>query len=195
MKHRADIDYVRAIAVTGVVGFHASMISAGSLFAAGLNGVDIFFVISGFLIYGQLAAEHKKTGALDLQGFYLRRARRILPAVFLTVGLVLLIGWFYLLPEDYVTTATASIATVGFLANVFYASELLNYFATSAQNVPLLHTWSLGVEEQFYLVAPLVFYLVFRVFSTATQRVCLMMLLCTASFYSFYGSSLKYSTL
>ena len=89
MKHRADIDYVRAVAVTGVVGFHASMISAGNLFAAGLNGVDIFFVISGFLIYGLLAAEHKRTGALDFRSFYLRRARRILPAVFLTVSLVL----------------------------------------------------------------------------------------------------------
>ncbi|MBV8890175.1 MAG: acyltransferase [Alphaproteobacteria bacterium] len=156
MNYRADIDGLRAVAVVPVLLFHAGI----GGFRGGYVGVDVFFVISGFVITGSLLNDIAK-GRFSIARFYERRARRILPAL-LTV--ILLAGaaasGIFLPPyiEEYGQSATAALL---FISNIYIWLDS-GYFAQAAQMRPLLHTWSLGVEEQFYLVMPLAFYVVFR---------------------------------
>lgn len=133
-----------------VVFGHAGL----SLFAGGFVGVDVFFVISGFLITGILLREIEN-GNFSLLGFYERRARRILPALFLVVFLCILAAWFTWPPMQYRGLGTATIATRLFASNILFWRNASDYFAPDVLREPLLHTWSLAVEEQFYLFFPL----------------------------------------
>ncbi|MGE3707414.1 MAG: acyltransferase family protein, partial [Vicinamibacterales bacterium] len=148
--HRRDIDGLRGIAVLAVLLFHAEVPG----FSGGYAGVDVFFVISGYLITDiitrQLDAE-----TFSLAAFYERRARRILPALFVVTGCTLAAGWIALMPADYRDLAGAGAAAIGFVANLYYLDHL-RYFAPAAELSPLVHTWSLAVEEQFYIGFPLV---------------------------------------
>jgi peptidoglycan/LPS O-acetylase OafA/YrhL len=149
--HRADIQGLRAVAVLLVVLAHAGV----RFVSAGYVGVDVFFVLSGFLITGLLLAEARKSGSVSLRNFYLRRARRILPAAALTL-LVTNIAAFYLL--NFVRARDAvydGLHAAGFAANFHFAASGVDYFARGEPPSPLLHYWSLSVEEQFYLVWPL----------------------------------------
>jgi peptidoglycan/LPS O-acetylase OafA/YrhL len=147
-KYRRDIDGMRAIAVLSVVGFHARP----NLFPGGFVGVDVFFVISGFLIstiiFGNLEA-----GRFDMAGFYGRRIRRIFPALAVVLLASLALGWFVLLATDYEELGKQIAAGAGFVSNILFLHEA-GYFDTAAQYKPLLHLWSLGIEEQFYIVWP-----------------------------------------
>lgn len=118
----------------------------------GFVGVDVFFVISGFLITSIVAAEIS-AGQFSLLSFYERRARRILPALTAVVVATVLVGWFVLLPREYEELGASAFFTTFFLSNAYFVFEL-DYFGTDAEFVPLLHTWSLAVEEQFYLFFP-----------------------------------------
>ncbi len=154
--YRADIDGLRAVAVLAVIGFHFFP----QWFPAGFVGVDIFFVISGYLISG-IIVERAQSGRFSLPDFYARRIRRIFPAlvvVMLTVGAI---GWPLLYSEEYALLGTHMAAGAGFLSNVVLWMQT-GYFAPSAETMPLLHLWSLGVEEQFYLVWPLVLAVICR---------------------------------
>lgn len=144
IRYRPDIDGLRAIAVLAVVLFHAELIR----FPAGFMGVDVFFVISGFLITGILLQD------TSIIRFYQRRARRILPALFVLLTAILGVGLLILLPHDLSTAARTSAATLIFISNIAFW-RMANYFAHETQVWPLLHTWSLGVEEQFYIFFPL----------------------------------------
>ena len=144
IRYRPDIDGLRAIAVVAVVLFHAELVS----FPAGFMGVDVFFVISGYLITGILM---KDTSIIR---FYQRRARRILPALFAMLAAVLVAGLVLFLPHDLSTAARTVAATLIFISNIAFW-RMANYFAHETQVWPLLHTWSLGVEEQFYIFFPL----------------------------------------
>jgi peptidoglycan/LPS O-acetylase OafA/YrhL len=158
IKYRADIDGLRAIAVFAVVLHHVWP----STISGGFVGVDIFFVISGFLI-SRIVVGDMQRGTFSFAGFYQRRARRILPALTMVLLGVLAAGWLLLLPTDYLATLRASLGTVLFSSNfVFWRDLSLGYFAHDAKLNPLLHTWSLGVEEQFYLLYPLFLYLCYR---------------------------------
>jgi peptidoglycan/LPS O-acetylase OafA/YrhL len=156
MSHRPDIDGLRAAAILSVVVFHYGF----WLESSGFAGVDLFFAISGFLIT-RLVTDELAAGTFSLTGFYGRRIRRILPALLVMIALVLGAGYFLLGPSDLEALAgTALAATFGFANFSFYSST--GYFDTAAFTKPLLHTWSLGVEEQFYLVwAPLLMLLAF----------------------------------
>jgi peptidoglycan/LPS O-acetylase OafA/YrhL len=147
--HRRDIDGLRAVAVLAIVIHHAFP----TLLPGGFVGVDLFFVISGFLITRIIADQHD-AGAFSWGGFYLRRARRIVPAyvvaVLVTAGLA---AWIEM-PRLLAQTGAATAASGLFAANVLFA-QTTGYFSPAAQQNPLLHLWSLGVEEQFYLVWPL----------------------------------------
>lgn len=157
IHYRADIDGLRAIAVLVVVIFHAFP----TLLPGGFVGVDVFFVISGFLI-SSIIFKALEAGRFSFNDFYLRRARRILPPLIFMVAAVLVLGWSILLPMEYAELAKHSLAGLGFVANIVLWLET-GYFDTEAELKPLLHLWSLGVEEQFYIVWPLVLFFAWRV--------------------------------
>jgi|KBSSwiStaDraftv2_1062776.scaffolds.fasta_scaffold09640_5 peptidoglycan/LPS O-acetylase OafA/YrhL len=148
---RSDIEGLRGIAVLIVVAFHCGI----SGFSGGFVGVDVFFVLSGYLITGLLVAEILKTSRLSLLQFYARRIRRLLPACTLTLVVTLLIGVLILAPSELTFAGHAARAAALYLSNVFFAINAADYFAPDVKSNPMLHTWSLGVEEQFYLFWPL----------------------------------------
>lgn len=149
MKYRPDIDGLRAVAVVPVIFFHAGF----ELFSGGFVGVDVFFVISGYLITSIIVNEMEQN-KFSLLTFYERRARRILPALFVVVLCCLPFAWFVLLPSDMENFAESLVAVATFSSNIFFWRES-GYFDTAAELKPLLHTWSLAVEEQFYILFPL----------------------------------------
>src|SRR5438477_8059744 len=147
--YRPDIDGMRALAVLAVVAFHAFP----SIVRGGFVGVDVFFVISGFLISGIIfSALERKT--FSLVGFYIRRIRRIFPALVVVLLATLLFGWFLLFPDEYRELGKHVVASAAFANNLLLWRES-GYFDTIATQKPLLHLWSLGIEEQFYLSYPL----------------------------------------
>lgn len=154
---RKDIQGLRAIAVLSVIIFHAS---GGTVLPGGFAGVDIFFVISGFLITGVLlrASQHGRFSLLD---FYRRRCRRILPALLVMVAATLAVGALLLSPADYAAAARSAVAALLFVANILFQKQN-GYFDQASELKPLLHTWSLSVEEQFYLVFPLGLWTILR---------------------------------
>jgi len=146
--YRSDIDGLRAVAVTSVVLFHADV----RLFSGGYAGVDVFFVISGFLIT-RLLIRDLADGSFSFKDFYLRRARRLFPALFATLVLVFAVAVAIFLPFHLERLGGALISAVFWCSNVFFWTEN-GYFDASSSLKPLLHTWSLSVEEQFYLIWP-----------------------------------------
>jgi peptidoglycan/LPS O-acetylase OafA/YrhL len=149
LSYRPEIDGLRAIAVVPVLLFHAGLGMPG-----GFVGVDVFFVISGYLITS-LILKDVDAGRFTLADFWERRVRRIFPAALAMVFATLLAGWFLLLPSEYERLARAALSQVVFGANFFYWRNA-DYFAGPAEHEPLLHTWSLAVEEQFYVLFPLI---------------------------------------
>jgi peptidoglycan/LPS O-acetylase OafA/YrhL len=147
--YRADIDGLRAVAIVPVVLFHAGVPG----FSGGFVGVDVFFVISGFLIT-QLLLHDLAAGRYSIVAFYERRVRRILPALFTMLGVVAIAASIVLLPDDLAAFGRSAVATSLFWSNVEFW-QTSGYFARAAEESPLLHTWSLAVEEQFYIVFPL----------------------------------------
>jgi peptidoglycan/LPS O-acetylase OafA/YrhL len=149
-NYRKDIDGLRMIAVLAVVFNHAGLRLPG-----GFIGVDMFFVISGFLITGILVQDIED-GRFSILTFYERRSRRILPALFVVLAACLLAGWFLLSPQRYEDLGKSVLATLSFVSNLWFWRSAGDYFGPGVEYDPLLHTWSLAVEEQFYLVFPIV---------------------------------------
>ena len=149
--YRPDIEGLRGIAILLVVFFHAGV----SALAGGFVGVDVFFVLSGFFITAMLARELEATGDVDINAFYTRRALRLLPALLVTLLVTLgAVFWLYA-PIDRADIASHARAVAMYGGNLTLAKDAVDYFATGDN--PLLHTWSLAVEEQFYLIWPLLF--------------------------------------
>ncbi|MEH6518303.1 MAG: acyltransferase family protein [Halioglobus sp.] len=148
LRYRADIDGLRAIAVGGVVLFHGGLGITG-----GFVGVDVFFVISGFLITS-LIRKDLKADSFSVLRFWERRLRRILPALMLVVIATLIAGWLLLMPFQYLVVGQSAFALLAFASNIQFW-RTTGYFDPLAEENPLLHTWSLSVEEQFYLLVPL----------------------------------------
>jgi peptidoglycan/LPS O-acetylase OafA/YrhL len=158
LEHRRrDLDGLRAIAILSVLGYHAF----GGAVPGGYVGVDVFFVISGFLISSIIFVALKQ-GSFSFIDFYSRRARRIFPALIVVLIAVMLIGSYSLLPDEFAQLGKHVAAGAAFVANVVLYRES-GYFDHAAELKPLLHLWSLGVEEQFYLFWPLVLVLAWRV--------------------------------
>jgi peptidoglycan/LPS O-acetylase OafA/YrhL len=184
MQYRPEVDGLRAVAVVPVVFFHAGF--AG--FSGGFVGVDVFFVISGYLITG-LIQEDLQQGRFSLLRFYERRARRILPALFLVCLCTIAAAWFVLTPEDY-RRLGKSLAFMSLFASNIYFLGNVDYFAPAAENQPLLHTWSLAVEEQFYIVFPLILMVLAR--RTAKWRSMALGAAMLASFLAFVAIDSKH---
>ncbi|MFG6204151.1 acyltransferase family protein [Pseudomonas retamae] len=148
LTYRREIDGLRALAVIPVILFHAGF----DIFKGGFIGVDVFFVISGYLITSILVSE-KERGTFSLLKFYERRARRILPALFVMLVVSMFFAWMWLLPRDMKDFSGSLAAVSIFSSNIFFWNAS-GYFDTAAELKPLLHTWSLAVEEQYYLLFP-----------------------------------------
>ena len=155
-QYRPDIDGLRAIAVMLVLHFHAFPEAV----PGGFIGVDVFFVISGFLITGIIAWELDQK-RFSLLGFYDRRIKRIFPALAVVLGTVLVLGWFSMLPADFARLGSDVFASAAFSANIALFLQS-GYFDVESAKKPLLHLWSLGIEEQFYLLWPLLLMLAVR---------------------------------
>ena len=156
MAYRPEIDGLRAIAVIPVIFFHAGF----EAFKGGFVGVDVFFVISGYLITS-IILDEIRVGKFSLLKFYERRARRILPALYFVTLVTLPFAWFWLLPVDIKEFSQSLVAASAFASNFFFWLRT-GYFNTANELKPLLHTWSLGVEVQFYLLFPLPFVLLLK---------------------------------
>jgi peptidoglycan/LPS O-acetylase OafA/YrhL len=156
MKYRPEIDGLRALAVIAVVLYHAGVAGLDG----GFVGVDVFFVISGFLITTLILTDVQQ-GDFTLLGFWERRARRILPALLPVILFALVVGVVLMAPEDYENLSRSAIAQAVFSSNIFFWREA-GYFGPTADELPLLHTWSLAVEEQFYLLFPIALVLISR---------------------------------
>ena len=156
MKYRKEIDGLRALAVIPVILFHAGF----ELFSGGFIGVDIFFVISGYLIT-TILIEDLENNRFSLVSFYERRARRILPALFLIIVFCIPFSLILMLPNQMKDFSQSLIAVSFFVSNIFFWRES-GYFSTEAEKMPLLHTWSLSVEEQFYIIFPIFLFCCWR---------------------------------
>lgn len=169
--YRRDVDGLRAVAVLAVVGFHAFP----NFIRGGFVGVDIFFVISGYLITGILLKEGCSASSFNIAAFYARRIRRIFPALIVVVLACLLFGWYVLLADEF-SELGKHLAGASLFASNFVLWQEAGYFDASANAKPLLHLWSLAIEEQFYLAFPLLLVLLRR-WRTPTWRLLLALAL------------------
>jgi peptidoglycan/LPS O-acetylase OafA/YrhL len=186
-EYRPDIDGLRSLAVIGVIIFHAFP----EILTGGFLGVDIFFVISGYLITG-IILKDIDNNVFSFKTFYFRRIRRIFPALIIILIFVLIFSYLILYPEEYERVSKHSLGGVFFVSNMVYANEI-GYFDISSQLKPLLHLWSLSIEEQFYLFFPLILILCttryIRYFSI------ILFLISSSIIYSIYNNSvIFYST-
>ena len=174
MKYRAEIDGLRALAVLPVILFHAGF----EMFSGGFVGVDVFFVISGYLITTIILSEMAED-KFSIINFYERRARRILPALFFVMAVSLPFSWYLMLPSQLKEFGDSIISVALFVSNVhFWLGS--GYFAINQAENPLLHTWSLAVEEQFYIFFPLFLLMFWRL---GLQRLIILLLaICIISF-------------
>ena len=179
IKYRPEIDGLRAIAVIFVILYHAQItifddpqitlfgyhtIFGYPLFWGGFIGVDIFFVISGYLITSIILKELKATGTFSFKHFYERRVRRILPALLFVILASLPFAWVYLLPSILVDFSKSILYSLGFSSNFYFHYTGLQYGAENGLSRAFLHTWSLSVEEQFYILFPIILIMIFRYF-------------------------------
>src|ERR1700733_14840659 len=157
LVYRPDIDGMRAVAVMLVLVFHFSLLTAVN---AGFLGVDVFFVISGFLITSILL-EQMEAGSFSFGTFYLSRIRRLAPRLLVVLLLVMFLGSCFLFPSEFIELSKQVLASQLYAANFYYWRNI-NYFGLGVHDVFLLHTWSLAVEEQFYLLYPICILLLHR---------------------------------
>ncbi|MDM0031622.1 acyltransferase family protein [Variovorax sp. J22P271] len=159
LGYKPEIDGLRALAVLSVIGFHAFP----TVFPGGFVGVDVFFVISGYIITRLLHAEWRSTGSIDLSAFYARRVRRIFPMLVVVVACTLVASDLLLQGIGQVeAVGRSAAASLLFVGNLYFQANTGGYFDPVVERLPLLHLWSLGVEEQFYLLWPLLMVLVLR---------------------------------
>tara|TARA_B110000503_G_C7133897_1_gene407979 strand:- start:43 stop:2067 length:2025 start_codon:yes stop_codon:yes gene_type:complete len=169
IKYRPEIDGLRTIAVVSVIIYHADFLMNGNkILPGGFFGVDVFFVISGFLITSLMMSEFHKSGTISIPNFYLRRARRLLPALLVVMLASLPFAWLYLLPSQLINFSESLISTLLFGSNFLWHYSLQEYGAESGLLKPFLHTWSLAVEEQYYIVFPLILLAIYKWYKSHT---------------------------
>jgi peptidoglycan/LPS O-acetylase OafA/YrhL len=163
--YRPEIDGLRAIAVTAVILYHARIIIFGDqFFKGGFIGVDIFFVISGYLITSIILKELITTNSFSFKYFYQRRVRRILPVLLFVMVVTLPFAWSFLLPSAFIDFSKSILYSLGFSSNFYFWYSGQEYGAESGLLKPFLHTWSLSVEEQYYIIFPIIFFITFKYF-------------------------------
>ena len=164
IQYRPEIDGLRAIAVISVIFYHAQItFFSQKIFVGGFIGVDIFFVISGYLITSIILKELVIKGSFSFKNFYERRARRILPVLLFVILASLPFAWNYLLPSIFIDFSKTILFSLGFSSNFYFNYSASDYFASHPYK-PFLHTWSLSIEEQFYIIFPLILIIIFKYF-------------------------------
>jgi len=187
-EYRPEIDGLRTIAVFSVILYHAQINILGhDFFKGGFIGVDIFFVISGYLITSLILKEFINTGNFSFIGFYQRRVRRILPALFFVILLSLPLAWFILLPTSFISFAKSILYSLGFSSNFYFLYSGLEYSSQASLLKPFLHTWSLSVEEQFYIFFPIILIISIKLFKKYTFYL-LVLIIFLSLFYADYSS-------
>ncbi|WP_422462359.1 acyltransferase family protein [Endozoicomonas sp. ALB115] len=179
MQFRTDLEGLRGLAVLAVMLLHFNVPS----FTGGYIGVDIFFVLSGYLI-SSLILHDIKNNNFSYLNFYNRRIKRLIPATLLVVAVTVVVYSFLLLPNEYISFMRSVREVLLFNANNYFAKEVGNYFSTEAEASPLLHTWSLAIEWQFYFIFPIVFLTLAR-FSKSPQKVIACFLVLTLGYSVF----------
>tara|TARA_Y100000992_G_C21271741_1_gene497305 strand:+ start:1774 stop:3693 length:1920 start_codon:yes stop_codon:yes gene_type:complete len=191
IDYRPEIDGLRGIAVISAILYHAQISIFGiNFFKGGYLGVDIFFVISGYLITSIIYKEIEITNKFSFKNFYERRVRRILPVLFFISIITAILCLIFLLPTDLVNTSKSILFSTGFASNFYFYFSGLEYGGLDANYKPFLHTWSLSVEEQYYLIFPLFFILVFK-YSKKYLFNSLIIIFFVSLAYSQYGA-IKY---
>jgi peptidoglycan/LPS O-acetylase OafA/YrhL len=166
LSYRPEIDGLRAVAVLSAIFYHAQIsILDFKVFKGGYIGVDIFFVISGYLITLLMLKELEANKNFSFLGFYERRCRRILPVLFFVILAFLPFSWFYLIPPAFEDFSRSILYAVGFSSNFFFHYSGLEYAGVAGMYKPFLHTWSLSVEEQYYIIFPIFLYFTFKYFN------------------------------
>ena len=167
INYRPEIDGLRAIAVMAVIFYHAQITIFGyQPFKGGFIGVDIFFVISGYLITSIILRELITTGSFSFKYFYERRIRRILPVLLLVIIVSLPLAWLYLVPKNFIDYAKSILYSLGFISNIYFPISGQAYGDISSLLKPFLHTWSLSVEEQYYILFPVFLIISFKYFKS-----------------------------
>jgi peptidoglycan/LPS O-acetylase OafA/YrhL len=184
MKDRSEIDGLRALSVLSVIFFHAGF----SSFSGGYVGVDVFFVISGYLITSIITRE-LNSGTFSLKRFYERRAKRILPALFFVVTVTCFFTWQWMLPKQLEDFCKSIVSVLVFSSNIFFWQQS-GYFSPSNGEKPLIHTWSLSLEEQFYFFFPLLLIWLWRFGKEKTLKVIVALLLLSLSL-AHWGATAK----
>ena len=178
IKYRSDIDGLRAIAVLSVILFHIN----AKWIPGGFLGVDIFFVISGYLITLILTKEVSETNKINIVNFYKRRIKRIIPALLFMLVPVFITALIIMAPDDLLSLSKSMIWSFFSAANIYFFSSIeTGYFATGSSELPLLHLWSLGVEEQFYILWPFIVLFLLRYIPSVKKQLLLVSILFVAS--------------
>lgn len=166
LNYRAEVDGLRAIAIISVILYHAQIFLLGrNWLEGGFIGVDVFFVISGYLITRIILSELYEHNSICFANFYERRARRLFPMLFFVIFVTIPFAWKILLPSDFVEYIESVLSSLFFSSNFFFYFSTTQYGADSSLLKPFLHTWTLGVEEQFYLMFPVIAILTFKFFN------------------------------
>ena len=163
INYRPEIDGLRAIAVISVIFYHANVVIFDEkLFKGGFIGVDIFFVISGYLITSLILRELNTTQSFSFMNFYERRVRRILPPLFFVMLLCFPFAWVHLGPVNFIDFSKSILYSIGFSSNFYFWDMGHQYAAANSLLKPFLHTWSLSIEEQYYIIFPIFLFIIFR---------------------------------
>ena len=188
LSYRPEIDGMRAIAVLSAIFYHAQFsVLDFKIFKGGYIGVDIFFVISGYLITSLMLEELEINKNFSFLGFYERRCRRILPVLFFIILVFLPLGWYYLIPPAFEDFSWSILSAVGFSSNFFFHHSGLEYAGVSGMYKPFLHTWSLSVEEQYYIIFPVFLYFTYKYFNKYLFQI-LALVFVTSFLFAEWGS-------
>tara|TARA_B100001057_G_scaffold93804_1_gene90172 strand:- start:12157 stop:14073 length:1917 start_codon:yes stop_codon:yes gene_type:complete len=190
IKYRSEIDGLRAIAVIGVILYHSEIYVDGNLlFSGGFLGVDVFFVISGYLITSIILKEHLVKNNFSLLGFYERRIRRLVPALLFVLITSLILAYFLLLPIEFKSFLNSILSSIFFYSNLYFHYSGEAYGQTILSDQPLLHTWSLSVEEQFYILYPILFIFLLGVFKDKIKFLFYLFIITSVIFSSYISES------
>ena len=188
LSYLQSIDGLRGIAVLLVVLYHFEKIFLDTnIFQGGFVGVDIFFVISGYLITRIILNELKTSKKISFKDFYIRRVRRILPVLSIVIIFTLIVTYLIFIPEKFTFTVKSAASSWFFFSNIFFWRQLSSYYAEESNNIPLLHTWSLSIEEQFYILFPIFIFLLFKYYKNKIL-ISILCIIVLSLFISTYAS-------